>query len=101
MQNSYGRKLNPLRRQKEPLGVKGHRKSIVITNNPSTIDAKQTLRVNFPNLGANDVIIPGSARLAFTISLTSDDANATLIRNKRIMNCKKKLNSLIRDHPRL
>ena len=81
MQNSYGRKLNPQRRHKEPLGVKGHRKSIVITNNPSTIDAKQTLRVNFPNLGANDVIIPGSARLAFTISLTSDDANATLVQN--------------------
>ena len=81
MQNSFGRKLNPLRRYKEPLGVKGNRQTIVITNNPSTIDANQTLRVNFPNLGKNDVVIPGSAKLAFTISITSDDNNATLVQN--------------------
>ena len=81
MQNSFGRKLNPLRRHKEPLGVKGNRQSIVVTNNPSTIDANQTLRVNFPNLGTHDVVIPGSAKLAFTISITSQDPNATLVQN--------------------
>ena len=37
--------------------------------------------VRFPNLGSNDVVVPGSARLAFTISLTSTDANRTLVQN--------------------
>ena len=37
--------------------------------------------MRFPNLGGSDVIVPGSARLAFTISLTSTDANRTLVQN--------------------
>ena len=78
---SYGRKLNPYRRLKEPLGVKGVRQSVVITNNPSTIDQNQPLLVRFPNLGANDVIAPGTVRLAFTISLNSTNASRTVVRN--------------------
>ena len=81
MQNIFGRKLNPFRRHKEPLGVKGHRQSVVVTNNPSTIAADQTLLVALPNLGTNDIIVPGTLRLAFTIGITSEDANATLVQN--------------------
>ena len=78
---SYGCKLNPYRRLKEPLGVKRVRQSVVITNNPSTIDQNQPLLVRFPNLGANDVIAPDTVRLAFTISLNSTNASRTVVRN--------------------
>lgn len=79
--SQYGRKLNPYRRLRDPLGVKGVRQSVVVTNNPSTIDQNQQLLVRFPNLGAHDVIVPGTARLAFTIKLTSNDANRTVVQN--------------------
>ena len=79
--SAYGSKLNPYRRLRDPLGVKGKRKSIVVTNNPSTIDAAQTLLVRFPNLGDSDVIVPGTIRLAFTINLDSPDANASVVQN--------------------
>ena len=79
--SAYGRKLNPHRRLRDPLGAKGVRQSVVVTNNPSTIDQNQQLLVRFPNLGAHDVIAPGTARLAFTVSLTSTDANRTVVQN--------------------
>lgn len=79
--SAYGRKLNPYRRLREPLGVKGIRQTVVITNNPSTIDQNQQLLVRFPNLGASDVIVPGTARLAFQIKLDSTDANHLVVNN--------------------
>ena len=79
--SAYGRKLNPYRHLRDPLGVKGVRQSVVVTNNPSTIDQNQQLLVRFPNLGAHDVIVPGTARLAFTVSLTSTDANRSIVQN--------------------
>ena len=79
--SKFGRKLNPDRCLREPLGVKGVRQSVVITNNPNTIDQNQQLLVRFPNLGAHDVIVPGTARLAFKITLDSEDANRTVVQN--------------------
>ena len=79
--SAYGCKLNPYRRLRDPLGVKGVRQSVVVTNNPSTIDQNQQILVRFPNLGANDVIVPGTARLAFTIALKSTDENRTVVQN--------------------
>ena len=79
--SKFGRKLNPYRCLLEPLGVKGVRQSVVITNNPSTIDQNQQLLVRFPNLGAHDVIVPGTARLAFRITLNSEDMNRTVVQN--------------------
>ena len=76
-----GRKLNPYRSLREPLGVKGVRQSLVITNNPSSIDQNQQLLVRFPNLDKDDVIDPGTARLAFTIALDSEDANRAVVQN--------------------
>ena len=81
MASQFGRKLNPYRKLRDPLGIKGIRQSVVITNNPSSIDQNQQLLVRFPNLGAHDVIVPGTARLAFTISLDSTDANRTVVQN--------------------
>ena len=37
--------------------------------------------MRFPNLGAHDVIVPGTARLAFTISLNSTNANRVVVQN--------------------
>ena len=71
----------PLPPPPRPLGVKGIRQSVVATNNPSTIDQSQQLLVQFPNLGAHDVIVPGTTRLAFTISLNSTDVNRTVVQN--------------------
>ena len=81
MASQFGRKLNPYRKLRDPLGIKGARHSVVITNNPSSIDQNQQLLVRFPNLGPHDVIVPGTARLAFTISLTSTDDERTVVQN--------------------
>ena len=80
MASQFRRKLNPYRKLQDPLGINGIRQSVVIMNNPSSIDQNQQLLVHFPNLGAHDVIVPGTARLAFTISLNSD-ANRTVVQN--------------------
>ena len=80
--SAYGNKLNPYRKLREPRGVKGIRQSVVITNNPSTIDQDQQLLVRFPNLSNNDVIVPGTVRLAFEIELVSSkDADKTIYQN--------------------
>ena len=81
MASQYGTKLDPYRKLRSAFGVRGVRQTVVVTNNPSTIDQNQILLVRFPNLGANDVIVPGTAKLAFNISLTSKDANRTLVNN--------------------
>jgi len=79
---SYGEKLNPFRKHREPLGHKAIRQTVITTNNPSTIDENQLLTVRFPNLGPEDLIVPGSARLAFKIDLEStDDPNRTIVNN--------------------
>ena len=79
--STYGSKLDPYRKLREPLGVKRIRQSVVITNNPSTIDQNQQLLVRFPNLDKNDVIVLRTARLVFTVALTSKDPNATVYQN--------------------
>ena len=79
--NVYGKKLNPYRRLREPLGVKGIRQSIAITNVPSKISQNQQLTVRFPDLGDTDVIVPGTTRLAFTISINSTDTKRTIVQN--------------------
>ena len=50
--------------------------------NPSEIDQNQELVVRFPNLGSDDVIVPGTANLSFNIELSSTaDLNRTLVSN--------------------
>ena len=53
---------------------------MVISNNTSAIVQNQQLLVRFPNLGAHDVIVRGTAR-AFKITLNSEDANRTVVQN--------------------
>ena len=82
MSEPFGHKLNPYRRLRNSKGVQVIRQQVVITNNPSMINENQLLRVCFPNLGKDGVIAPGSARLAFNITLEStEDANRTMVNN--------------------
>jgi len=79
---TYGNELDPHRSMRKAFGLKGIRQSIVVTNNPSTIGANQLLTVSFLNLGANDIIVAGTACIAFNIALNSDtDANRTVVNN--------------------
>ena len=80
----YGKRLNPEHSLRTPKGIKGTRQKVIVTHNPSEIDQAndQELLVRFPNLGSDDVIIPGTANLSFNIELSSTiDANRTLVSN--------------------
>ena len=78
----YGKRLNPERSLRTPKGIKGTRQKVIVTHNASEIDQAQELLVRFPNLGSDDVIIPGTASISFNIELTSAvDANRTLVSN--------------------
>ena len=51
------------------------------TNNPSTIGSDELLTVHFPDLKENQVIVPGTTKLTFNISLSGTDANKTLVKS--------------------
>ena len=78
----YRKQLNPEHSIRTPKGIKGTRQKVIVAHNPSEIDQAQELLVRFPNLGSDDVIIPGMVNLSFNIELTSTiDANRTLVSN--------------------
>ena len=78
----YGKRLNPEHSLRTPKGIKGTRQKVIVTHNPSENDQAQELLVRFPNLGSDDIIIPGTANLSFNIELSSTiDANRTLVSN--------------------
>ena len=78
----YGNKLNPEHSLRTAKGIKGTRQKVIVTHNPSEIDQNQLLMVKFPNLGSDDVIIPGTVNLSFNTELTSTaDPNRTLVSN--------------------
>ena len=78
----YRKRLNPECSLRTPKGIKGTRQKVIVTHNPSEIDQAQELLVRFPNLGSDDIIIPGTANLSFNIELSSTvDANRTLVSN--------------------
>ena len=76
-----GNKLNPQRSYRKGFAVTGIRQRIIKTNNPSTIGPDELLTVRFPDLKENQVIIPGTTKLTFNISLSGTDANRTLVKN--------------------
>ena len=78
----YGNRLNPERSLRTARGIKATRQKMIVTHNPSEIDKNQLLLVRCPDLGSNDVIIPGTASLSFNIKLdATDDKNRTLVSN--------------------
>ena len=63
-----------------PKEIKGTRQKV--THNPSEIDQAQLLEVKFPNLGSDDIIIPGTVNLSFNFELTSTaDPKRMLVSN--------------------
>ena len=78
----YGNKLNPERSLRTPHGIKGTRQKVIVTHNTSETDQNQLLEIRFPNLGSDDVIVPGMANLSFNTELsTTADAKRTLVSN--------------------
>ena len=78
----YGKRLNPECSLRTPNGIKGTRQKVIVTHNPSEIDQAQLLLVRFPNLGSDDVIVPGMANLSFNIELSSTaNLKRTLVSN--------------------
>ena len=78
----YGNKLNLECSLRTAKGIKGTRQKVIVTHNPSETDQAQLLLVRFPNLGSDDIIVPGMANLSFNIKLTSTvDTNRTLVSN--------------------
>ena len=78
----YGKRLNPERSLRTSKEIKGTRQKAIVTHNPSEIDQAQLMEVKFPNLGSDDVIIPGTTNPSFNNELTSTtDQNRTLVSN--------------------
>ena len=76
-----GDKLNPQRSYRKGFALKGLCHHIIKTNNPSTIGPDELLTVRFPDLKENQVIIPGTTKLTFNITLVGTDVNRTLVGN--------------------
>ena len=76
-----GDKLNPQRSYRKGFALKGLHHHIIKTNNPSTIGPGELLTVRFPDLKENQVIIPGTMKLTFNITLVGTDVNRTLVEN--------------------
>ena len=76
-----GDKLNLQRSYRKGFAIKGLRQHIIKTNNPSTIGPDELLTVRFPDLKENQVIIPGTTKLTFNITLAGTDVNRTLVGN--------------------
>ena len=73
-----GDKLNPQRSYRKGFALNGFCQHIIKTNNPSTIGPDELLTVRFPDLKENQVIIPGTTKLTFNITLAGTDVNRTL-----------------------
>ena len=78
----YGNKLDPECSLRTSRGIKGTRQKVIVTHNPSKIDQNQLLHIKFPNLGSDDVIVPGTVNLSFNIELsTTNDPKRMLVSN--------------------
>ena len=78
----YRNKLNTENSLRTAHGIKGIRQKVIVTHNSSEIDQNQLLLVRFPNLGSDDVIVPGMANLSFNTELSSTaDTKRTLVSN--------------------
>ena len=76
-----GDELNPQRSYRKGFALEGLRQHIIKTKNPSTIGPGELLTVRFPDLKENQVIIPGTTKLTFNITLAGTDVNRTLVDN--------------------
>jgi hypothetical protein len=62
---AFGTKLDPSRQFRYLTDLKdGERQLEVVPNKVTTVDQKQMVTIDFPQLKPEDVIVPGSARVA-------------------------------------
>ena len=64
----YRKRLNPEHSLRTPKGIKGTRQKVIVTHNPSEIDQNHELLVRLPNLGSDDIIIPGTVNPLLTLN---------------------------------
>ena len=76
-----GDRLNPQRSYRKGFALEGLRQHIIKTNNPSAVGPGDLLTVRFPDLKENQVIIPGTMKLTFNITLGGTDVNRTPVGN--------------------
>ena len=67
----YGKKLDIDKSYRERFAFKADSQHVKISHTPSTIDQNQDLEVRIPNLGENNVMVPGSLKLTFDLEITS------------------------------
>ena len=80
MSRTISEKIDPNIMPKQPFGLKAETTLQRITFTPSSANPGETLYINIPNLSGNNVIVPGSVRLAFNIDV-GGHANNTLVNN--------------------
>ena len=80
MSKAISEKIDPNRMPKHPFGLKAESTLQRITFTPSSANPGETLYVNIPKLSGNNVLVPGSVRLAFNL-VVSGHANNTLVNN--------------------
>ena len=80
MSRTISEKIDPNRMPKQPFGLKAETTLQRITFTPSSANPGETLYVNVPKLSGNNVIVPGSVRLAFNIDV-GGHADNTLVNN--------------------
>ena len=76
-----GDKLNPQRSYRKGFALKGLCQHIIKRNNPSTIGPDELLTMRYPDLKENQVIILGTTKLTFNITLVGTDVNRILVGN--------------------
>ena len=67
----YGNRPNPKHSLRTAHRIKGTRQTIIVMHNPSGFNQTQLLTLKFPNLGSDDIIIPGMANLSYNIRSSS------------------------------
>ena len=78
----YGDDINPQRSKRTLKAFKATRQHVSLTHNPSSIMPDQKLIIRFPNIGKNDVIVPGSFYISFLLNLISaKDPARTVVSN--------------------
>jgi hypothetical protein len=70
---NFGNKLSLARKERVPQGVKAERTHYAVNYNPSTLQSGHMLLIKIPSLAQNTLIVPGSMKLVFNITLTGDN----------------------------
>jgi hypothetical protein len=86
MSTEFGNNLNPFRKLNTPKGVKANVTTVVITLVKSDIGPGGILSIEPPHVGDDNLIVPGSMYLCFTLDLNSaaganNDPNRTIANN--------------------